>query len=68
MTVAILEVRPTALPRRASCRGATTDLPRLIGLDQLATGRRPLVCRWHRDADGRLACLWEPDIGPAREH
>jgi hypothetical protein len=37
------------------------DLVRLFGLDRLPA-RPQLVCRWHRDRDGGLACLWEPDI------
>jgi hypothetical protein len=37
------------------------DLNRLFRLDRLPD-RPQLVCRWHRDSDGRLTCLWEPDI------
>lgn len=37
------------------------DLNRLFGLDGLPD-RPQLVCRWHRDSDGRLTCIWEPDI------
>jgi hypothetical protein len=40
---------------------AASDLNRLFGLDRLPA-RPQLVCRWHRDSDGRLTCLWEPDI------
>ena len=56
---------------RSSCAAAdpfiihtsetATDLVGLFGLDRLPA-RPQLVCRWHRDRDGRLACLWEPDI------
>ena len=46
-------VQPTA---------TVTNLVRLFALDDLPATRRQLVCHWHRDADGRLACTWEPDI------
>jgi hypothetical protein len=59
MTAAILAVRPAAVPGIVSPKGAT-DFVRLFALDR-SRGRR-LVCHWHRDADGRLACIWEPDI------
>jgi hypothetical protein len=62
MTAAILDVRPAALPGTVPARGATTDLVRLFALDRLLVHRQRLVCRWHRGADGRLACSWEPDI------
>jgi hypothetical protein len=26
--------------------------------------RPALVCRWHRDGDGRLVCLWQPLAPP----
>jgi hypothetical protein len=61
MTAAILDVRPAALPGTVPPNGATTDVVRLFALDRLPAGRR-LVCHWHRDADGRLSCTWEPDI------
>jgi hypothetical protein len=43
--------------------------PRTINFGCLATGRPALVCRWRRDADGRLACFWEPatDIAPNQQ-
>jgi hypothetical protein len=62
MTAAILAVRLAAPPGIVSRNGATTNLVHLFGLDRLPVGRRQLVCHWHRDADGRLACIWEPDI------
>jgi hypothetical protein len=40
---------------------STVDLVKLFGIDRLPSGRR-LVCRWHREPDGRIACHWEPDI------
>ena len=63
MTAAILAARPAALPGIVSPRSATTSLVRLFALDRLPVGRRPLICHWHLDAHGRLACTWEPDIG-----
>lgn len=60
MTAAILAVRPAAVPGIVAPKGAA-DLERLLALDCPPSGRR-LVCHWHRDADGRLACVWEPDI------
>ena len=63
MLAAILAVRPAASPGTLPRKSATTDLVRLFALDRLPRARR-LACHWHRDADGRLACFWEPDIGP----
>ena len=62
MTAAILDVRPAARPGTVRARGATTDLVRLFALDRLPVHRQRIICRWHRGADGRLACRWEPDI------
>jgi hypothetical protein len=62
MIAAILDVRPAARPGTVRARGATTDLVRLFALDRLPVHRQPLICRWHRGADGRLTCSWEPDI------
>jgi len=61
MTAAILDVRPAA-PGILPPKSAARDLARLFALDRLPDGRRRLVCHWHRDADGRLACVWEPDM------
>jgi hypothetical protein len=38
-------------------------------LHRLAPDRPALVCHWRRDADGRLACFWEPatDIAPNQQ-
>jgi hypothetical protein len=59
MTAAILDVRPAA---PSGVVPATTDLVRLFALDRLPVRRPRLACHWRRDADGRLACTWEPDI------
>ena len=50
-----------AAPLAYDTSRAAIDLNRLFGLDRLPD-RPQLVCRWHRDSDGRLSCLWEPDI------
>jgi hypothetical protein len=68
MTAAILDVRPAVRPGIVPTTGATTNLVRLFALDHLPAGRRRLVCHWRRDADGRLACIWEPDIGASPQH
>lgn len=60
MTTATLDIRPAA-------PGAVANLVRLFGLDRLPEPRPRLVCRWHTDADGRLACAWELDITPVRQ-
>lgn len=62
MTAAILDVRPAALPGIGPPKDATTNLVRLFAFDRLPAGRRQLVCHWRRDAEGWLACIWEPDI------
>lgn len=62
MTAAILDFRPATEPGIAPRNDATIDFVRLLALDRLPPGRRRLVCHWHRDADGRLACVWEPDM------
>jgi hypothetical protein len=57
----ILDIRPAAEPGDVQSTAAAIDLVRLFALDRLPRSRR-LACRWHRQADGRLACTWEPDI------
>jgi hypothetical protein len=66
MTAAILDVRLAARLGIVRPNGATINLVRMFGLDPLPVGRRPLICRWHVDADGRLVCTREPDIGLLR--
>jgi hypothetical protein len=62
MNAAILDPRP-AVPGIAP-RETQTDLVRLFALDRLPQRPR-LCCHWRRDAEGRLACFWEPDLAPA---
>jgi len=59
----ILDTCPTVEPGTIQINAAAIDLVRRLGLDRLLSDRR-LVCRWHREVDGRLACHWEPDIVP----
>ena len=61
MTAAILDARPAALLGIVPPKGATTSLVHLFALDRLPVGRRPLVCHWRLDSDGRLVCTWVPD-------
>jgi hypothetical protein len=57
----ILDIRPAAEPGDVRTTAAAIDLVSLFVLDCPPRGRR-LVCRWRRQADGRLACSWKPDI------
>jgi hypothetical protein len=53
----VLDTRPTVEPGAIQINAVAIDLVRPFGLDRLPSGRR-LTCRWHREVDGRLACLW----------
>jgi hypothetical protein len=61
---AVRDIRPAAEPGAAATTAVANDLVRLFALDNLPAARRQLVCHWHRQPDGRLACSWEPDIAP----
>jgi high affinity Mn2+ porin len=61
---AVLEFRLDVARNLIPLNRAATDLNQLLGLDHLVAERR-LVCRWHREIDGRIACLWEPDMVPS---
>jgi hypothetical protein len=61
MTAAVLDIRSAVAPRLVWLE-STRDFPRLVTRDGRRVDRPRLVCRWHRDADGRLSCSWEPDI------
>ena len=67
MKTAILDIRPANVPGLDLRQGDAAELVRLFALDRLPA-RRPLACRWRVGADGRLAAIWEPDIGPALQH
>jgi hypothetical protein len=53
----VFDTRPTVEPGATQINAVAIDLVRPFGLDRLPSGRQ-LVCRWHREVDGRLACLW----------
>ena len=53
----VLDARPTVEPGAIQIKAVAIDLVRPLGLDRRPSGTR-LVCRWHREVDGRLACLW----------
>ena len=59
MTTANLNVRPAIVPGIVA--PSATNLVLLSALDSIPVSAQRLVCRWHRDADGRLACTWRPD-------
>jgi hypothetical protein len=62
MTAANLDVRPAIAPGIGAPNA--TNLVLLFALKAKPVSTQRLVCRWHRDADGRLVCVWEPDISP----
>ena len=66
MTAAFLELRTAVALRTVSHLCATEkgarECLRLAAFDHRQVDRPRLVCSWHRDADGRLSCSWEPDI------
>lgn len=62
MNTAILDRRFRIVPGTSSPSGTKSTLIRLFALDRLPADRR-LVCHWHRNPEGGLACVWELDIG-----
>jgi hypothetical protein len=67
MTTAILDVRPAARPGINRAKAAASTFVSAFAPDRLYACQRLLVCRWHRDVDGRLTCIWGPDIAPVRQ-
>jgi hypothetical protein len=63
----IADARPTAEPDIIRKDTVAVDLLSLFGLDRSPVGTR-LGCRWRRERDGRLACVWEPDIVLKPQH
>jgi hypothetical protein len=59
---AIPDIRPAVEPGGMSPNAAEIDLVRLFALDNRPAARRRLVCHWRRQPDGRLACIWQPDL------
>jgi len=62
MTAENLDVRPAIAPGIVAPNA--TNLVLLFALEAKPVSAQRLVCHWHRDADGRLVCAWEPDISP----
>jgi hypothetical protein len=60
MNTAFLNIGPAMAPGAVSVKG-TRDFVRRLSLHAASIDRPRLVCRWHRGADDRLACHWEPD-------
>lgn len=61
-TAQICEFRPAGGRDVVPSAVAQTELARQVGPDRLPAQRR-LVCHWDRDGEGRLAGVWEADIG-----
>lgn len=64
MTAAILEIHRDVRPTTARPNDTTATCVRAVVPFRPTNYRRRLICRWHRETDGQLACVWEPDIGP----
>ena len=62
VVLAITFKRPAKFNLAGYWQKSTAELGRQCGLDRLPEQRR-LVCHWHRDGEGRLAGVWEADIG-----
>ena len=60
MNAAFLDVGPAMAPGAVSVKG-TRDFVRVLSADAASIERPRLISRWHRGADGRLACNWGPD-------
>jgi hypothetical protein len=58
----ILDTRPAVGPGTATTYTAPDNLVHVFALDRVPISRRRLLCHWRRQADGCLACSWEPDI------
>jgi hypothetical protein len=67
MTTVILDLRPATPPDIHHANDRTHDFVRLFALERSPKAWRPLICHWYRDAAGRLACIWEPDIPPVAQ-
>ena len=60
MAAANLDARPAIVSGIVAPNA--TNLVLLFELDPIPVSKQRLVCRWHRNADGRLVCAWEPNI------
>jgi len=57
-----LRLAPGAVATLGKINKGATDLVTLLAIDHPRVERCPLACHWHCDDDGRLSCIWEPDI------
>jgi hypothetical protein len=57
MTSAFQYIRSAAAPGTFSPEN-TRDFPCLVTLNGRRIGPPLLVCRWYRDIEGRLSCVW----------
>ena len=64
MAAANLDVRPAIASGIVTPNA--TNLVLLFALDSIPVSKQRLVCHWHRNADGRLLCAWEPNISSDR--
>jgi hypothetical protein len=64
VAAANLDVRP-AIASSIVAPNAT-NLVLLFAPDSIPVSKQRLVCRWHRNADGRLLCAWEPNMSSDR--
>ena len=64
MTAANVNVRPVVAPGTVAPNASNLVL--LFELDPIPVSAQRLVCHWHRNADSRLVCAWEPDIHRSR--
>jgi hypothetical protein len=68
MKAAILRVGRTAPPVLGKFGLSDIEL-RSEGSDGIRKSPPELICRWHRDRDGRLICYWCRDTAPhSRPH
>jgi hypothetical protein len=62
VAAANLDVRPAIASGIVAPHASNLVL--LFALDPIPISKQRLVCHWHRKADGRLVCVWEPDLSP----
>ena len=63
MNLAVLTDRLT-IARMAHNKTLQTMEPPCVPAPGCAVARPRLICQWHRDEEGQLACRWAPDILP----
>lgn len=62
MTLAILNVRPTLESGVAPRAGAAVSAVPWLELALRQPRRARLLCHWYSDREGRLACVWRPEL------